>query len=540
MDILSIFCPSCGAPAKFDIEKQMYRCSHCDGTIQIEEVIHSKKQIRDKIDRHLRETVKDFSLKTASCSGCGATLVFEENEALSNCAFCGRSLVREKYTNSENMPQSVIPFALTKKEAAARLLEWCAKNKEKEEARKLQEKIPKLQGYYLPYRLVQGPVKCNVKKKGETVSFTADGYLTDEFVNCSQQLDNLLLDAMEPYDLNDLKEFEFAFVAGQHVKVSDINEQELTKRLQEETSDNYRPKMEKIWGTKGLEIKSDVIPAVEFPVLLPVYYIAEGDVQAAVNGQTGKVSVKAKKESKYIDLPWWIKGLAVLAISVGVTFLACWLAYGDMYEMLPSIGMLSILYLFIFCAMFDGASTNRILVTKYREIFTTGEAVFRREQGRLVPRDEILKRKISDPIFMKHLDGEYRSVMYRFRSLPRIASWVLLGLTVIFLPVIFALLINGFNFSRLNLAGSAVWFLITIVVVPIYFIQLGIKEMYKKPWVYIYTENGKMKRYREKIYFDFKEIFIILKEVMKPPFCFIVLVVLFTFCMMVYLTAFGW
>ena len=50
--------------------------------------------------------------------------------------------------------------------------------------------------------------------------------------------------------------------------------------------------------------------------LLPVYYIAEGETMAAVNGQTGKVSVRAEKASHYYFLPWWFKAiLATLLVS---------------------------------------------------------------------------------------------------------------------------------------------------------------------------------------------------------------------------------
>ena len=41
-EILSIFCPSCGAPAKFDIIHQIYQCSHCGGKVQIEDARQEK------------------------------------------------------------------------------------------------------------------------------------------------------------------------------------------------------------------------------------------------------------------------------------------------------------------------------------------------------------------------------------------------------------------------------------------------------------------------------------------------------------------
>ena len=68
---------------------------------------------------------------------CGATVVFEENEALSNCAFCGRSLVRAEYLDADGMPESVIPFGITEDEARDRLAAWCRENRGKSEAKKL-------------------------------------------------------------------------------------------------------------------------------------------------------------------------------------------------------------------------------------------------------------------------------------------------------------------------------------------------------------------------------------------------------------------
>ena len=43
-DILSIFCPSCGAPAEFDIVRQIYRCSYCGGTVKLEDARQEKER----------------------------------------------------------------------------------------------------------------------------------------------------------------------------------------------------------------------------------------------------------------------------------------------------------------------------------------------------------------------------------------------------------------------------------------------------------------------------------------------------------------
>lgn len=98
--------------------------------------------------------------------------------------------------------------------------------------------IPELKGFYLPYETVRGPVHCRVSCRRTAKVYGFDGFVNDEFVNGSKQLDNLLLDAMEPFDLDGLEAFDFAYVAGQHVKITDISDAEAERRMTEEVSEN--------------------------------------------------------------------------------------------------------------------------------------------------------------------------------------------------------------------------------------------------------------------------------------------------------------
>lgn len=540
-EILSIFCPSCGAPAKFDIIHQIYQCSHCGGKVQIEDARQEKIEFQKAQNEKLKKSAKNFEMSTTSCSGCGATLVFEKNEALSKCEFCGRSLVRKDYVYDSKMPQNVIPFAITKEEASELLIKWCEENKNKPEAKHLLNKIPKLKGYYLPYEMIRGPVRCTVNKTGELKEFEANGYLNDEFVNHSSQLNNLLLDCMEPFNLDNLKDFDFSYVAGQRVKIPDISEEDAQKRLNYETAENYRGNMEKIWNTKTIQIKAQVDPVIKIPVLLPVYYITEGKVQAAVNGQTGKVSIRAEKATKYFSIPWWIKGFSILAIVCAILYFT-FMSMEDInspIEALSLTGMIGLVFLIIFAAMFDGEN-NGFSVTKYYNIFSSGDQTYKRERGRLVLREEIIKRKIEKPIFKKVLDGKEQIVTYTFRSLKRTISMAAVAIATIFFPVIIALFVNGFNFERLYIPASAIWFFIAVPTVPICFIKFGIQSLYESPWIYTISENGEKKRYREKLGIKPEDVLkFIFSALFTYPICLAVWFALIMFIMTIYFTAFG-
>ena len=539
--ITDIHCPNCGAPAKYDILQQKYLCAYCGGSVGIREAVQEKQGFRKMRGEKLKTSVREFQLVKASCSGCGAVVVFEEGEALSNCAFCGRSLVRGDYLDTEGLPEFVIPFVLTEAEAQDRLLAWCKANKSKPEAKHLTGVVRELKGFYLPYELVRGPVGMIVSRMDGGGRFDCDGFINDEFVNRSKQLDNLLLDGMEPFDIDGLTEFEFAYIAGQRVKISDISDKDLELRVKEEAGATYTPAVRKTLETKAVEVRADVAGAVRLPVLLPVYYISKGNMMAAVNGQTGKVSVRAEKDSHYYFLPWWLKAiLATLIVSAVVCGALCLFGMNPGGSLMIA-GMLGLILLVVTLCLYSDTPHNHFSVEAGREIYTSDGKNFHREQGKLVQDDEILERKVVPPVFFETIDGKVQPVILRFTTPGRILKLAVLCLIALFLPVILALFINGFDFGRLELGGSAAWFCIMVPVVPVYLLKFGIVELYENPWIYTVSENGRKKRYKKKTGFriDKDLIIMILRGLFIPPVCLAVWFGIACFFTMVYLTAFG-
>ena len=539
--ITEIYCPECGAPAKFDIVRQEYVCGYCGGKVGIKEALQEKQGFRALHREQMNDSLRSYSLMQANCSGCGATLVFEENEALSNCAFCGRSLVRTKYLTADNMPESIIPFRVTENEAKDLLAKWCDDNIGKAESKKLRPLIPELKGFYLPYELVRGPVHMDVSRMDRGSTYDCEGFINDEFVNRSGQLNNLLLDGMEPFDFDDITEFDFAYVAGQRVKTADITDAQLESRVREETAKTYTPSLSKTMETDALDIDADVSSAMRLPTLLPVYYISQGDVMAAVNGQTGKVSVRALKDSHYYFLPWWIKAvLATLAISA-VLFLALMAFGADTGSAAFITGVTAIVFIVVTLCMYSDTSHNDFSVVSGRKIYTSGEKTFRREHGNLVLSDEILRRKVEEPVFFRNIKDQRTPVVLKFTTPARILRMVVYCLIALFLPVILALLINGFDFQRLELGGSAVWFCIAVPTVPIYLLKFGIEELYDRPLVYTIGEDGKKRRYMElpKVRITKEGVKTLLRIMFIPPASLGFWFGIICFFTIVYLTAFG-
>ena len=524
--LYDIHCPSCGAPAYYDIRTRMYNCSYCGNRVGIDRAKSEHKGFREISKKKMRESIKKFTLQKASCTGCGAQVVFETGEAVANCAFCGRSLVRKAFVNPDIIPELIVPFAITPTEAQDILADWCNKNKWKKEARAIREKIQDLKGFYLPYELVRGPVSCSVFRIEGGSVYDCGGFIDEVFVNCSKKLDNQLLDAMEPYDLDELQEFDFSYIAGHQVKTGDISEDELIRRIDVEVGEDYKPVIQKTLETKAVGVNVSCKNVLRMPVLLPVYYLAFDGYMAAVNGQTGRVSVRACKESKYLILPWWIKAiLATIAGTAGVA-LGMFLFGAERDLILGASGCLALVLVFVFFAAYSQQREETYGLETYRKVFHSKTE---------------LKKPVTKPVFFMNIAGKIQEVEIRFTSAPRVIRALAITFGVVFLPVILALIINGFNFSILNLGGSAVWFCIAVPLAPVFLIKYGRMDIYDNPWIYMIGENGQKKRYKPKRdKADMRENIDFIKEWFKPPLLWLTLFILLLFGTMVYLTAFGW
>ena len=300
--------------------------------------------------------------------------------------------------------------------------------------------------------------------------------------------------------------------------------------------------VQKVLETKAVEVEPDISSVVRMPALLPVYYLSDGDLMAAVNGQTGKVSVRALKESYYYFLPWWLKSVFATIIISALAFLGFSLFVNDSGDRLVLTAAFALFILIVTLVAYSDTKHMKFRIEHGRKVFTSGNETLVRVDGELTG-TLLAERNVTPPVFFEKLDGKNEEVVLRFSAPLRIFGMIMTALAVLFLPVIIALLLNGFNFSQLNLGGSAVWFCIFVPVIPIYLLKFGRIELYDRPWIYIVSPDGKKTRYRKKGSFNYsrKEILqTILMLLFIPPVCFAVWFGIAGFCVMCYLTAFGW
>ena len=507
---INIYCSGCGAPARFDIASQVYRCTYCGGVTGIREPLAEKQGFLSAHRRRLRERRQAFPLQQVQCGGCGAQVIFPEGEALTGCAFCGRNMVREEYLGVDGFPEILIPFGITEDQARANLLDWCAKNKAKPEARDVKKHIADLKGFYLPYELVKGPTAADVSRR-ESKTFRCRGFWEGSFVNTSKQLDNLLLDGMEPYDLAGVREFDFSYLAGQRVKVRDADEGETASRIGAEVAAHYRPFAAKALETRGVTVTADTGNMMALSAVLPAYYVRAGNTLAAVNGQTGKVAVREKRQRHMA--PWWIK-----PILGSVLFPA--LAYGIMslfgVEPMGKLLVVGMLFLFLLLVLFTayhnefGGLGRESLP---RRIFTSDDSV----------------QPISPPAFYLPIDGRNRPVELTFTTPLRLLAMILIPAAAVFLPFLLGFLFNGFSFRGMTVGGAAVWLCIMVPLAPVFMLKFGRLELYEHPVVHYCADDGKRRRFRGAGR-SWRDVWEAVKPFVLPP---LILVILFLLLVLV-------
>lgn len=467
---LVIRCEYCGGDLSYDIVKQRYCCAHCGSEASTAE---QKAEYRRWKTMRKDIVMQDIAqVKSFSCPTCGAQTFAEGENATAICPFCQNTMIDAQFAGND-LPEVIIPFKLSKEEAEAKLKEWLNNNKDNPAAKAIEEHMEHFTGCYLPYHIVRGAYngEMNIRvHDGGDASYPFRAYLKHTAVNASNDLNNLFLDGIEPFDFDDALEFNFGYLNHQNAKVQNIGGEALESRITEETQAELYKSLSKKMRTKEMSIVLGENENESIPALMPVYIVkCQDGVAAAVNGQTGKVSVDTAK-TKNLTRFWWIAPLvATLVVGLlGGIFGGFGLAFGGAA---------------VFGIVFFVIAHNRHDDELVRVIET-------------YPKTKEEHNDTQTEFFTDFGQGPVPALL-RFFTPWRIIKTVLIALAIIFLPVLIAVpiqLIRGGALTDIQIGYGAAWYCI-----PGFFTILaggGLAKsfMYSVPLYYEILPNGKKKR----------------------------------------------
>ncbi|MCL2276525.1 MAG: hypothetical protein FWC21_01370 [Treponema sp.] len=250
MELKEYKCPACGGAVKFDSATQKMKCPFCDTEFEMAALEQYQKEIavakEDTFNLDGQGDLKEWEeselndLTQGSCPSCGSELLGDKNTAAMVCPNCGNTQIVLRRLTGLLKPEYVIPFKLDKKAATETLKNFYKNKKLLPDLFTRNNRVNSIQGVYLPYWLFDADATGRVTYKATKTSGWADAnytYTKTDFysvvregamqfekipVDGSEKMDDSYMDAIEPFNYAELKDFQTAFLSGYVAEKYDV------------------------------------------------------------------------------------------------------------------------------------------------------------------------------------------------------------------------------------------------------------------------------------------------------------------------------
>lgn len=311
--VLDEKCLNCGASIKFDSKKHKFICEYCKGEFTIDDINSYKKQLNES------GLSREFSLmedmEGYHCNNCGAEIISLKNISSTSCIYCKSSAIIKNRLTGIYKPDSIIPFKFKKEDAINKFKEIC-------KGRPLLPKnfndvnnIIEMEGLYVPFWLYDLTndsyldatcTKTSTWMDSRYIYTKTTTYYVERGANLSfrsvpndaaTRFDDKIMNAIEPFDYKDLKEFNTSYLAGYLSEKYDVSNSDAYKNCQIRINkDSINCLLNEIHGYQSVNIKNtnNSIKVNETKyVLLPVFVLNikynDKIYHFSMNGQTGKL-----------------------------------------------------------------------------------------------------------------------------------------------------------------------------------------------------------------------------------------------------------
>lgn len=307
-------CPSCSATLKFNPHGQNWVCEYCGSEFKLEDLEKKTEKLTKKTEE-VKVYKDQDGMDVYTCPNCGAQIIASEEESATFCVYCRSTAILKNKLVGKFNPSFVIPFKNTKEDAIQAF-------KKIGKGRPLMPKVfsdPKnindMKGVYIPFWIydydVSGSVNVDAKR---VTSYISGGYQvtkTDIYdcyragnmsytkvpVDGSTHFDDDIMDSIEPFDYEELKEFSYSYLSGFFAEKYDVDSDQASERAINRTKNSTVDILrDDVKGYTSATVKSSDIDCKLIKndyILIPVWMlnIKYNDklYKFAMNGQTGKM-----------------------------------------------------------------------------------------------------------------------------------------------------------------------------------------------------------------------------------------------------------
>lgn len=225
---MASYCPNCSGNLLFSPSRQAMYCRMCGGTFKPEDVGESD-----------RASVT-YDCNIYSCPSCGGTIAVTGTEVSTSCVYCGNATVIFDRVSKQQRPEGIIPFKLTR-EKAVEIVRKQMKGSPfiPEEIRNVKEED--IKGIYIPYWLASAKsydcmiLRSQVKHgKNSSTYYYGRAAFIDAInmpVEAVSSINDKFSKRIEPFDLNDLVDFDEDYLMGFYSNTPDLTREELQQTV---------------------------------------------------------------------------------------------------------------------------------------------------------------------------------------------------------------------------------------------------------------------------------------------------------------------
>jgi len=250
-DLKEFKCPACGGPLAFDSGLQKMKCPYCDSVYdmaQFSDDAQEEKRKEEKKQTHWQED-ETHGMRVYTCQSCGGEVLADAVTAAKSCPYCGNNVMMESQFEGGLRPDFVLPFSVTKETAVAALKKHIRGYRFHPKAFTLERTLQEVKGIYVPFWLFDADTDFYLEYEGRRLSrvWSSGDYDYKEFeyysiqkggavhfhgvpVDASTKMNDTMMDALEPFDLNQMTDFNPGYLAGFFADRYDVSEQESTGR----------------------------------------------------------------------------------------------------------------------------------------------------------------------------------------------------------------------------------------------------------------------------------------------------------------------
>ena len=345
-------CPSCAAPLMWGGEG--LKCRICDNEYKLEDIQSYLDALNQngqggemnwEEQEHAQFSGEESAhMRVFQCPSCGGEVMTDENTAATQCVYCGSpTLIPERFRGGLK-PDAVIPFLVSREEAEKKLRAHFHGKKLLPNNFIRACRVEEVTGLYVPYYLFDCKANARVTYRATRVSTHRSGdyevtktrhyYIertgrvdfADIPVDASRRVDNVLTEAIEPFDYNALCEFQAGYLAGFQADKQDQQPEtcipRVNERVKTSTEMAFRDTVNGYDTVKADVTQVNMTHGSNRYVLLPVWlFTVRYDGKSfpfAINGQTGKlVGELPVDKNKYRMLKLcWTAGLTAAFFAI--------------------------------------------------------------------------------------------------------------------------------------------------------------------------------------------------------------------------------